>query len=298
LSPEKIYRKKKKLGRFPSVSILFSSSLALFAVGVFGLLLIHAHKLGDLIKQNIEVHVYLSRYIAEADKMKINTTLATKPYINTTNGSPDIKFISKEQAAKEFSKATGEDFVNFLGDNPLRDVYVIRVKPTYFNDKELRKIKLDISGMAGVFEVEYIENLVTNINDNIAKISLILLGVAILLILIVILIINNTIKLALFSQRFLIRSMQLVGAKSSFIRRPFLGRSILYGFLSGIISSGLLFILLEYVYSEVEGLFLLSDQEHILILVGIIILLGGLLNFMSTFGAIRKYMRLSLDELY
>jgi cell division transport system permease protein len=298
LSTERLHKKKKKLGKFPSFSIVFCSSLALIVIGVFGLLIIHMQQLGELIKQNVEIHVYLAKYMTEADRVKVGKMLASKAYVHEIEGVPQVRFISKDQAAKEFAKKTGEDFVGFLGDNPLRDAYVIRIRPELFNEASLKKIKLDIEAMPGIFEVEYVESLVYLINDNIAKIGLILIGVALLLWVIVILVIHHTIKLALFSQRFLIRSMQLVGATARFIRTPFLWRSIWYGFLSGLVSVGLLIALLEYGYTEIEGLVTLRNDKYILILMGSVVVMSMLINWLSTFVAIRKYMRLSLDELY
>ena len=152
--------------------------------------------------------------------------------------------------------------------------------------------------MDGVYEVLYVESLIESINSNIQKISLVLLSFAVILVLVVIILINNTIKLALFSQRFLIRSMQLVGATSFFIQRPFLNRAAWQGVVSGLIASALLFALMQYAYHEVTELQLLRDDEQTYILMAALVVIGLIIGFLSSYRAIRKYLRLSLDELY
>ena len=152
--------------------------------------------------------------------------------------------------------------------------------------------------MGGVFEVEYVENLVASINQNVTKIGLVLLGFAAILILIVIILINNTIKLALFSQRFLIRSMQLVGATSGFIRRPFLTRAAAYGVIAGLLAVGSLWLMIVQAYSRVEDLSLLNDPQKLFVLYGVIVSLGILLAVVSTYRAISRYLSMSLDDLY
>ena len=162
----------------------------------------------------------------------------------------------------------------------------------------MASIAKTLEGLAGVFEVEFVENLVQAINQNIAKIAMILGGFAFILIIVVIVLINNTIKLALFSQRFLIRSMQLVGAKSSFIRKPFLLRSVAHGVAGALIASMSLIILAEYAYSQVNELLLLKDNKLMILLVGFLVLLGGLIGLFSSLRSVNKYLKLSLDELY
>lgn len=298
MQAEKKYKKKKNLGSYPYVSVVFSITLALFVVGLFGLLLLHANQLKDLIRQNIEVQVYLNKYITENQRIKINKTLASKDYVLVEDGAPQISYVSKEEAAEQFIKETGEDFTNFLGENPLRDAYTIKIKSEYHDQDKLVGIKEDIEGISGVFEVTYIESLIDSINKNVTKISIILASFALILLISVIMLINNTIKLALFSQRFLIRSMQLVGATAAFIQRPFLYRAALHGLLAGILASLLLIILMHYANNEIENLSTLQDPQKILYLFVGLLLLGAVIGFLSTFRSVRKYLKMSLDELY
>jgi cell division transport system permease protein len=291
-------RKKKKLGSYPFISVIFSISLALFVIGLFGLLMLHANKLTDLVRENIEVQVYLNRTITENERIKIQKTLSTKEYILQKEGEPQVRYISKEEAAEQFIQDTGEDFTQFLGENPLRDAFVLTIQPDFFEPEQLKVLKADIEGISGVFEVTYLENFIASLNKNLTKVSLTLIGFAVLLVFIVMILINNTIRLALFSQRFLIRSMQLVGATKGFIQRPFLMRSLLHGLLGGFFASIFLMLVLEYANRQISDLHALQDPEKIYLLMGFLFVLGGFLGLVSSYRAIRKYLRLSLDELY
>lgn len=294
----KKHKRKKKLGSYHYVSVIFSATLALFVIGLFGIVILQANKLTSIIKQNIEVQVYLNKDLSNSQKNRIQSTLTSSDFILNEEGEEPINFISKEEAATQFIEETGEDFTEFLGENPLRDAYVIRIAPTYQTNTKLDSIANVIEDISGVYEVTYVQNLVDSINSNLTKLSLILVGIAALLTIIVILLINNSIKLALFSQRFLIRSMQLVGAKSGFIKKPFLSRSLLHGAVAGLIASGLLFGLKQFANQKVEGLDQLQQQELIFALYGVLILLGALISYFSTIKAMNKYLKMSLDELY
>lgn len=294
----KKHKKKKKLGSYPYFNVIFSITLALFVIGLFGILFLHTHTLTNIIRENIEIQVYLNKNTTESQHIKLQQTLATKSYVLHKDNHAAVEFISKEEAARIFVDETGENFSEFLGDNPLRDAFTLRIDPIYLEQNELKTIKKDIESMSGVFEVVYIESLINSINRNLTKISLVLLSFAGILVLVVVMLINNTIKLALFSQRFLIRSMQLVGAKPNFIRKPFLFRSSLYGLIGGTLAAGGLFGLMNYAYAEIEELHALSNLNSTLMLFGALLALGILIGFFSTYKAISKYIKMSLDDLY
>ncbi|WP_320003844.1 cell division protein FtsX [Shiella aurantiaca] len=272
--------------------------MALFVSGLFGLIVLYANNLSQLIKENIEVQVYLNKFLPENERIRIHKMLSTKPYVLKKEGLAQIEFISKEDAAKQFIDNTGEDFMSFLGDNPLRDAFTVKVHPDYIDEAQLKEVQVDIQNISGVFEATYSQNMISTINQNIKRISLFLMGVAAILIITVIVLINNTIKLALFSQRFLIRSMQLVGATTGFIRKPFLIRAFFYGILGGVLASGLLWGMIHYGETKIEELALIRNNEQIYLLMGGLLILGSLLSLISTYQAMKKYMRLSLDELY
>ncbi len=294
----KKYKRKKKLGSYQYVSVVFSAALALFVIGLFGTLILQANKLTSVIKQNIELQVYLNKDISSSQRTRIESELAASDYVLTTEGKAEITFISKEEAAKQFIQDTGEDFTEFLGDNPLRDALTIKVNEAFQSNDQLKSVQSQIESISGVLEVTYVDNLADSINENLTKLSLLLIGIAAILVLVVLLLINNSIKLALFSQRFLIRSMQLVGAKSSFIRTPFLKRSLFHGALAGLIASGLLYSLKQFANGQIEGLEELQQQELVFALYGLLIALGAIIAYFSTLRAMNKYLKMSLDELY
>lgn len=291
-------RKKRKLGSYPFVSVVFSITLALLVLGLFGWMLLHSTKLGRNIQENIEIQVYLNKNLSQSDIDKIQTTIASKPFTLTKENVPQISFESKEDAAKEFMASTGEDFKDFLGDNPLRDMVAVKIASGYQTTEKLTQIKVALEKMRGVFEVEFQKSLVESINSNLLKIGLVLIGIAVFALLVVVILINNTIKLALFSQRFLIRSMQLVGATGWFIQRPFLYRSALYGFVAGIIACLVLHGFTLYMNSIIQGLADLQDAISFGILYISVPILGAVIGYVSSMIAVRKYLKLSLDELY
>lgn len=279
--------------------MVFSISIALFVIGLLGLLMLHSQKLTRLIKENIEIQVYLKKDISNSELTQIRHSLEQAEFVSKDkNEAPKIIFISKEDAAKNFIAETGEDFASFLGENPLRDVFTININEVNQTEVKMTTIKEKIMEFSGVFEVIYVNDLVDIINKNIKNISIVLAGFGAILILVVIILINNTIKLALFTQRFLIRSMQLVGATNGFIRRPFLFRSFSHGLLSGLVASIALFGISEYAYTKIDDLILLKDVNHLYILFGILLLLGAFLGLFSSLRSVNKYLKLSLDELY
>ncbi|AIZ64464.1 cell division protein [Hymenobacter sp. DG25B] len=290
--------RKKKLGNYPHAMVVFSITLALLVIGLFGLLLLHAHKLSEVVKENIEMQVYLERDLPEAQLLRLQQTFSSKPFIAYRNNQPQVRFLSKEEGARQFVEQTGEDFQQFLGDNPLRDAYILKINPEYSDTQHLRQVEQELKAETGVFEVQYVQSLITSINENVRKLSLILLGFAAVLTFVVVVLINNTIKLALFSQRFLIRSMQLVGATSFFIQRPFLRRATWQGFVSGVLAALLLLVLLQYAYLEIDELRLLRDERLLVVLLLILVALGSFIGFISSYRAVRKYLGMSLDELY
>ena len=291
--------RKKKLGSYPTLLVVFSITLALIVVGLFGLLLLHAHKLSDVVRQNLEVQVYLERNLPETELLRLQQDLGQLPAVaEKPDGSPQIRFVSKEEGAQQLLQSTGEDYRQFLGDNPLRDAYVLKVRPTHTDTTRLHQLERSLQAQRGVFEVQYPQSLFTSINQNLTRLSLLLLGFAAVLLFVVVVLINNTIKLALFSQRFLIRSMQLVGATRFFIQQPFLRRATWQGLSSGVLASLALLALLQYAYLEIEPLRLLRDDRLLAVLLLAVIALGTGIGFLSSWRAVNKYLRMSLDDLY
>ncbi|TFV97725.1 ABC transporter permease [Algoriphagus kandeliae] len=291
-------RKKKRLGHFKFGSVLFSTTLSLFIVGLFGTILIQAKGLTSMIRENIEVQVFLDKNLSDSELEDLENNLKNRPFVLRKDDSVSFRFVSDEEAAQTFIQSTGEDFTKFLEDNPLRDSFVFTVAEEFQTSKQLEEISQEIQSLEGVFEVSYMTDLVDSINKNLLKISLVMGGFILILVITVVMLINNTIRLALFSQRFLIRSMQLVGATRGFIRKPFLIRSWVFGMIAGLMASLILYGLISYTQSAIEGFALLQNQELLFALFGVLVLAGGILSVLSTLRAVNKYLNMSLDELY
>jgi len=289
---------KKQLGYFKFGSVLFSTTLSLFIVGLFGIILIQASSLTKIIRENIEIQVFLDKGLSQKQLADLRKNLSERPFVLHTEDSVYLRFISDKEAAETFIENTGEDFTKFLEDNPLRDSYVFSVSEEFQSSEQLTLIAKELETQPGVFEVSYMTDLVDSINKNLFKVSLIMGGFILILIITVIMLINNTIRLALFSQRFLIRSMQLVGATRGFIRKPFLIRAFLFGVLAGILASGILYALLEYTKGNIEGFASLQNTELMLLLFAGLTVTGGFLSGISTLRSVNKYLNMSLDELY
>ena len=291
-------RQKRKLGSFPFLSVIFSITLSLVVMGIFGVSFIYLKTLTSIIQSNVEIQVYLDKSIIDHDMKRLQKILTTRPYIRSGDAAENINFISKEMAAEVFIRDTGEDFTKFLGDNPLRDAFSVKITNQYQSVDSLKAIEIDLRRLPGVYEVVFQESLIASINKNLRKIGVLLLGMTLILLVVVIVLINNTIRIALFSQRFLIRSMQLVGATKGFIRWPFLKRSLIYGLVSGILASGIIFGIIEFAQHQIDDLDKLYAEEPLFILFAVLIFLGLLISYLSTLSSMRRYFKISLDELY
>lgn len=290
--------RKKKLGSYPFVSTVFSITLALLVIGVFGTLIIYSQELERVVRSNINIKVFLNSNVNEAKRLQIAKNLSAQSFIPKDGGERNIQFVSKEAAAERLIKDSGEDFRQLLGENPLKDSYVVQVDPTYQDTASLAKIKTSLEQINGVFQVDYSKGTIASVNENMATIGLVLMGVALLLLIVVVVLINNTLRLALFSQRFLIRSMQLVGAKSWFIQRPFLFRAAIHGLAAGLLACALVVGMVYFANQRIESLQLIQNKSRMTALLGSLILMGIFVAVLSTYRAVNKYLKLSLDELY
>ncbi|MFN4146905.1 MAG: cell division protein FtsX [Runella sp.] len=290
--------KKKKVGSYPNAMIIASLTAALFLIGFCGLLVVQSKKLISIIKQNIEVRVMLDKDLDSLKVATIEKKIVQQPFVLFTDSKPQVFFFSKDEAAKAFIADTKEDFTAFIGENPLHDSYRVRLQEEFFEDSKLRQIKADLEKIEGVFEVVYQENLADQINKNLTKVYLILATFAVIMLIIIVLLMNNTIRLALYSQRFLIRSMQLVGATNSFIQRPFLKNGAVQGLISGLIAAGLIVIIQQVALRQIEGLHILQEYPKLGILLLGVVILGVLIGIASTFQALARYLRMTLDDLY
>ena len=288
---------KKTFGNFPFISVIFSVTLSLLLLGLFSFFLLSSFNVKNYLESNTEINIYLNKKISPSQIEQIKRTLYTKEY-SLTNTESTLNYVSSEEAAKNFQSEIGEDFVDFLGNNPLRDLIILKINSDYFDLERLNIIESDILKIPGVYQVEYSKELIDNINKNVANISFVFIGLFLILLIISVILINNTLRIALFSQRFLIRSMQLVGATANYILRPFILRGMMYGFIAGIISSGMLYVIIEIADRRISNLELVISLEQLGVIFISLIFTGIIMVILSTYSAVSKYLNSTLDELY
>tara|TARA_B100000242_G_scaffold92764_1_gene63004 strand:+ start:846 stop:1742 length:897 start_codon:yes stop_codon:yes gene_type:complete len=288
---------KKTFGNFPFISVIFSVTLSLLLLGLFSFFLLSSFNVKNYLESNTEINIYLNKKISPSQIEQIKRTLYTKEY-SLTNTESTLNYVSSEEAAKNFQSEIGEDFVDFLGNNPLRDLIILKINSDYFDLERLNIIESDILKIPGVYQVEYSKELIDNINKNVANISFVFIGLFLILLIISVILINNTLRIALFSQRFLIRSMQLVGATANYILRPFILRGMMYGLIAGIISSGMLYVIIEIADRRISNLELVISLEQLGVIFISLIFTGIIMVILSTYSAVSKYLNSTLDELY
>lgn len=290
--------RNRKLGSFPSTLITISLTVALFLIGFCGWIALTSKELIKFVKQNIEVQVYLDKDVTQIKTDSLRNVIASKPFVESHDNVPQIKFISKESIAKKMVKETKEEYKSVLNENPFRDAFSIKIKEEFIGDEGLSKIKQELELIVGVFEVDYFKDFVAGVGENANKLYIIVAAFVIILLIAIIILVNNTIKLALYSQRFLIRSMQLVGATNGFIQKPFLKRGSIQGLIAGVIASLLIFGLQQIALQKIDGLSLVQNYTELAFLAVGLIILGILIGFFSTYQSILRYLKMDLDELY
>lgn len=274
------------------VSTVISITLVLFMMGLLGLLVLNAQKLANYAKENIGFSIMIRDDVKESAILAFQKKLDREEFVKST------EYIPKEKAAIQLKKELGEDFIGFLGYNPLLPTIDLRLKADYANMVQVERIEHKLLTNPEVKEVFYQKSLVEMVNQNIERISLFILGFSLVLLIISIALINNTIRLSVYSKRFHLRTMQLVGATRSFICRPFIRNSILNGLISAVISLGLLLIIVSLLFQEIPELVQVADFTLYIILVVFILGLGIVLSWLSTWLAVRKYLKMKTDDLY
>jgi cell division transport system permease protein len=273
-------------------STIVSLSLVLFVLGLLGLVLLNAKKLSDYVKENIGLSIILNDSIKDADMMLLRKQLDVAPYVKNAN------FVTKEQAAQSLQNDLGEDFVKFLGYNPLLSSYEIKLKAEYANNDSLAAIEKKLLLNVYIKEVYYQKSLVNVINENVKKIGFVLLAFCILLSVIAIALINNTIRLYIYSKRFIIKTMQLVGATHAFISKPFIIRSVWNGFYSALITIALLMGLIYTAQNSFPELIELQDINLFIELFLLVLIAGIGITFISTYFAVKRFLKIQTDEIF
>ena len=273
---------------------MMSIALVLFLLGVFALLMMHAQKLSNHLKENIGFEVVMNSNAKETKILQLQKELDAMPAVKST------EYITKEEAIRRLSDDLGEDFLQWLGneENPLLPSIDVRFNADWANNDSIQVIQSQLLKNTDIKEIYYQKSLVGVINQNVNRIGLALMAASLILLIIAITLIRNTIRLSVYSKRFLVRSMQLVGATPAYIRRPFIRSGVLQGFFGALIADALLALLIYGLDQRLPELALVQDYKIIIgIFVGIIglgILLGGL----STRLALRKYLHADVDRLY
>jgi len=275
-----------------SASVVISLSLVLFVIGLLGLVLINAQRLSNYVKENIGFTIMLKEGVNEMEIMKFQKVLDVSDF------SKSSSFVSKEQATIDLQKDLGEDFVSFLGYSPLLASIDVKLNATYANTDSLAVIKEELNKSTAVHNVFYQENLIDKLNSNVSRLTFFMLSFCLLLFVIAFALINNTIRLSVYSKRFLIRTMRLVGAKNSFIQKPFLIKGIYQGIYSSIFAIFMLIGSIQLIQSETASMLNITDLKIISLIFILIFISGFLLSWLSTFFAVRKFINQKESELY
>ncbi len=274
------------------ISTVVSITLVLFVLGLLGLIILHTRQISDHFRESISISLFLEENAAEAEIRSLQSALADMDAVN------EATFISSEEAAEKLMEELGEDFVEFLGYNPLTASVSVGLKASYANPDSLEVFEHALQDYEVIADIDYQQSLIHLVHDNVRRISAGLLAFSLLLLIIAFALINNTIRLSVFSKRFLIKSMQLVGATQRFIRRPF----IISGVIQGVVGAMLTILLLVgamYVgQRQIPEVPFFPDASHLAILFGGVILLGIVISYVSTFFAVRKYLKVKTDFLY
>lgn len=289
-SGENILIRRRLAGAW--LSTVISISLVLLLVGVAGLLVANARSVSDYFKENMQVSVLMKQEVGDDEAMEYVSDLDAKPFIKSTT------FVSREQGAKEMTDLLGEDFLNVFEAAPIPVSVDVTLKADYVSSDSLEVVKNEIMKSPLVDEVVYQQSLVDKLNTNLRKISMVLGVFIVLLLFISFVLINNTVRLNVFSRRFTIHTMRLVGATKSFIRAPFLVQAVFQGLFSALLATLMLVGILFFVRSEFAQLFEVFRLDMLLIVIGVEILAGVLICVVSTALVVGRLVSLSKDELY
>ncbi|MBL7560538.1 FtsX-like permease family protein [Olleya sp. YSTF-M6] len=284
------YQKRRLISSY--FSVVLSIALVLFLLGILGLLVLNAKKVADLFKEQVTVTIYLKDNAKDVEVKQLEKSLALADYVKST------VYVSKEQAAEAMKAENGEDFMAFLGFNPLQNNIDVNLKADFMTSEKLEELAASASEKSFVDEVRYDKDLVTLMNSRVKKISFWVLLLSAIFTLIAVLLINSSIRLSVYAKRFTIKTMQMVGATKRFIRRPFVWKSIRLGVLGAIIALIGLGFIVYYVDKTFPELSLRQNPILIGSLFGIVFLLGIIISWLSTHFATQRFLNLKTDQLY
>lgn len=284
------YQKRKLVSSY--FSVILSIALVLFLLGILGLLVLNTKKMADHFKEQITISVFLKETAEPVEIDQLQKSLSMAEYTKKAT------YVSKEDAAILHSEDIGEDFVEYLGYNPLKNSIDVQLNADFVAPEQIQTIANELTGKSYVHEVTYDKLLVELVSDNVKKIGFWILVACGLLTFIAVLLINSSIRLSIYSKRFIIKTMQMVGATKSFIRRPFIWTNIQLGMLGALVAMIALAIVLYYVNQNFPEFELFKDTSLIVLLFLAVFVLGILISAISTFFATQRFLNLRTDELY
>ncbi|MGB3947303.1 MAG: permease-like cell division protein FtsX [Bacteroidia bacterium] len=285
-------KKKERKHIGSTITTVVSLSLVLFMLGLLGIIILNTNKLSDNLKENIGIQIIINDNAKEIDVQQLTKILDASDYVKST------EFINKEDAAARLKEDLGEDFIEFLGYNPLLPSINVHLKAAYANTDSIAWIESDLLKSKLVKELVYQKSLVSMINENVQKISLVIIAFSALLMLIALALINNTIRLSIYSKRFIIKTMQLVGATQFFVSKPFVLTGIKHGIYAAIMAIIMLIGVLYFAQKQLPELVELQDETMLATLFGLVVVVGVVISGISTALAVGKYLRSKADDLY
>ena len=286
--PQKLKKRIFKSYLTSTISI----SMVLFLIGMLGIVLLNAERLGKYVKENIGFTLVLNDDVQEKDIADLLSSLKASAFVKA------VEYVDKETAAERLKKDLGEDFTGFLGYNPLLASIDVKLLAEYTTPEKLVLLEKKFLEYSQVKEVSYQHDIVSIINENVQKIGFILIFFSALLLLIFFALINNTIRISIYSQRFIINTMLLVGATDRFIRAPFVKRSVWYGIIGALVANILLFVLMLSYAQELTGIINIDDLKIFGLVFISVLFIGVLISWGSTYLAVNKFIRLKFDELF
>lgn len=272
--------------------MVISITLVLFLLGILGFLVLSTKRLANYFKEQVSISIFLKDNAKKADIELLQKTLSVAEYVKS------VKFISKEVAAEEFSKEIGEDFIGFIGDNPLHNSIDLQLKADYVEPLKIKQLEEELSKNSFVYEVVYNKSLIALIHENVNRIGILLLVGSALFTFVAVLLINSSIRLSIYSKRFIIKTMQLVGATRSFIRKPFIWTNLKLGFISVLLAIGLLYLGLHYLTLQYAEFQLFINQIDMLIVFSLISFIGIFICWISTYFAAQRFLNLNTNDIF
>ncbi len=284
------YQKRRLISSY--FSVVISISLVLFLLGLLGLLMLNSKRVADYFKEQISITIFLKNDAKEVEVTQLKQSLALAEYTKSAD------YVSKEQAAEEHSVTIGENFIDYLGYNPLQNSIDVHLIADFVTPELIEEITTEINNKDFVDDVVYDKPLIAKLTENVKKISFWVLIISSVFLFIAVLLINSSIRLSVYSKRFTIKTMQMVGATKQFIRRPFIWRSVRLGILGSIMAMMGMGVVLYYLNISFAELKLLEDKILLIGLFGFIFLMGVFITWISTFIATQRFLNLQTDELY